>query len=138
MLTTSLAVQYEFDAASPCYRIQVGQVRYRIGPDPASQTWTRERDMVWELISSLTLWFLWRARCSRVFEDRQEPPAETVRAIWLDLVHTLRGQYSQLRTPRSQRHFRYQWWEGLLYTNSSSGLRWQYRPPLWLFPPPIV
>ena len=89
--TIGPTLRYEFDAASPCYKIQAGQVRLRTGLDPTSRTWTWERDIVWELISNMTLWFIWRAPCFSVFEDRQEPPAETIWSIWLELVHTLRG-----------------------------------------------
>ena len=97
-----------------------------------------QRNQVWELISSLSLWFTWHVLCTRVFEGRQEPLAETIWAIWLELVHTLWGHYSQLQPARSRRRFLFVWREGFLYTISRQGIRWQYRPPVWLFPPRIV
>ena len=132
------ALQYETSADSPSYSARVGQVRRLQAPPGRSGRWTGQRDRAWELISSLTLWFTWRARCTRVFEGRQEPPAETVRAMWLELIHTLRGQYDQLRSERRRRAFFVTWREGLFYHRSSAAIRWHYRPRVWLFPPPIV
>ena len=89
--TSGPALQFEADPGSPRYRIQAGQVHRQSGPFSASRVWTGQRDQVWELINSLSLWFTWRARCTTVFEGRQEPPTETVWAIWLEHVHILRG-----------------------------------------------
>ena len=38
-----------------------------------------DSDPRWALISSLGLWFTWRARCRRIFESRPIPPAETLK-----------------------------------------------------------
>eukprot|EP00250_Pteridium_aquilinum_P028273 c36882_g1_i1 orf=333-566(+) len=60
-------------------------------PDFSTTTWGREHDPRWELIGSLTMWFIWRAQCCRLFESRVVPPAETIRNLWLKLIHMLRG-----------------------------------------------
>ena len=62
---------------------------------PRSATWTGT--CKWELIKSLGLGFVWRARCRRIFEARSVPTAETIRDFWVELIHTLPGQYEQLQ-----------------------------------------
>lgn len=92
------------------------------------------------MIGSLATWFIWRARCRQVFEGRAVPPAETVRDFWLELIHTLRGQYERLqgtsdRMVRARFAFLQLWGKEPFYLQHSG--RWQYQPPVWLFPPPI-
>ena len=55
------------------------------------------RDPRWELIGSFGLWFVWRAQCRQIFEGRTIPPAETVRNLLVELIHTLRRQYREIR-----------------------------------------
>ena len=55
-----------------------------------------DSDPRWALISSLGLWFTWRARCRRIFEGRPIPPAETLRDFWVELIHMLREQYDRI------------------------------------------
>ena len=99
------------------------------------------RDPHWELISSLALWFVWRARCRRVFEDRVVPPAETIRDFWLELIHTLRGQFDRMqgesdRAGRRREAFLRLWGHPPFCSLLGGTVRWCYRPPVWLFPPP--
>ena len=56
-----------------------------------ASTESRDGDPRWELISSLTMWFVWRARCRWIFDQRVIAPAEMIRDLWLELIHTLRG-----------------------------------------------
>jgi hypothetical protein len=37
------------------------------------------------MVSSLTIWFIWKVRCKEVLEEKNEPPAKT------ELIHTLMG-----------------------------------------------
>ena len=67
------ALGYESEASSLAIHFARGQPRAFPSPDFSTTLWTQERDLCWELLSSLTLWFIWRARCFRVFEGRLEP-----------------------------------------------------------------
>ncbi|KAI5058305.1 hypothetical protein GOP47_0026475 [Adiantum capillus-veneris] len=101
-----------------------------------------EREECWELISGLTLWFIWRARCFRIFEARPVPPAETVRDFWLEPIHTLRGQLEGLQGSSDHMRERREaflrlWRPGPFFTIVQGVLRWHYCPYVWLFPPPI-
>ena len=83
------ALGYETEADSVSFQCERFQLRRVPTPDPSAFIGGGERDLRWELISSLALWFVWRARCRRVFEGRSVPPAETLRDFWLELIHTL-------------------------------------------------
>lgn len=90
------------------------------------------------------MWFIWRARCYRTFEGRLEPPDVTVRSIWQELIHTLRGQLDRMqgsseRAEQRRQAFHRTWEAGPVYSRRrGEGVSWHYRPPVWLFPPPIV
>ena len=72
------ALAYEAEPGSLAIRLHTGQPRHYpfSGTEPLPTS--SERDLRWELLSSLTLWFVWRTRCHRVFEGQLEPPAVTV------------------------------------------------------------
>ena len=137
------ALAYETEAGSLAVRLHSGQPRLYpfSGTEPLPTS--SERDLRWELVSSLTLWFVWCARCHRVFEGQLEPSAVTVRAIWLELIHTLRGQLDRIqgsseKAERRRQAFHQTWQAGPFYTLQPGRVCWHYRPPVWLFPPPIV
>ncbi|KAH7434029.1 hypothetical protein KP509_07G097800 [Ceratopteris richardii] len=51
----------------------------------------------WELLSGITMWTIWKNRCTKVFEGKETPPVEAIKAIWLDMVYTLRGQLEEIK-----------------------------------------
>ena len=53
--------------------------------------------VVWELLSITTMWFLWTARCSKAFDNIMVHPVEIVRNVWMQMVHTLKGQYDEIK-----------------------------------------
>ena len=55
------------------------------------------KDECWEIICTITMWQIWKARCQKVFQDVTIPPAEIVAAIWEDIIHTLKGQYGAIK-----------------------------------------
>ena len=100
-----------------------------------------DSDPRWALISSLGLWFTWRAHCRWIFEGRPIPPAETLRDFWIELIHTLRGQYDRIQGNSDEmlrRRFAFlqQWGKAPLCSSTTGTIRWHYRPLVWLFPPP--
>ena len=51
----------------------------------------------WEHLSSTTMWYIWKAHCTYYFKDIVVSLAETIGAIWKDLIMTLSGQYDFLQ-----------------------------------------
>ena len=77
---STMAGSYEASTEEVCLQIQRGRVL--VAPRTLEELAVddgEECDLRWELISSLSLWFVWRAWCRRIFEGRAVPPAETVR-----------------------------------------------------------
>ena len=98
---------------------------------------------IWELLSSTTMWFIWKARCKKVFKGSKTPPAETVSAIWLELVLTLRSQFESIIgdsdvAEQRRLHFHKTWTPTPFYFWRESTITWKYHPPRWIFPPPIT
>ena len=134
------ALRYETEISSQAIIARGGRTFTGPVPDLATHPWTTERDRRWELIGSLAVWFIWRSRCRQVFEGIAVPPAETIRDFWLELIHTLRGQYERLQgssdsMERARFAFLQLWGKEPFYIQRSR--RWQYQPPVWLYPPPI-
>ena len=135
------AVRYETKRDSMALELRQGQLFPTQVPGPLQATSAEERDLQWELVSSLALWFVWRARCRRIFDGRAVPPAETIRDFWQELIHTLRGQLegmqgdTEIRIQR-RRAFVRLWRKGPFFSESQGSILWQYRPPVWLFSPP--
>ena len=48
---------------------------------------------MWEILISIVVYHIWKVRCSLIFHQLKTPPAEVVSSIWLDIVHTLKGQW---------------------------------------------
>ena len=61
-------------------------------------TCSKDSDHLWELLNLATMWFIWKAQCIKVFEEREVPPVDSVVVIWNKLVSTLRGQYDEYDT----------------------------------------
>ena len=53
----------------------------------------KEIQPLWEILNSTTAYYIWKARCSLVFHQVRASPIELVKRIWLDMIHTLKGQY---------------------------------------------
>jgi hypothetical protein len=45
---------------------------------------------LWELLTNLSLWVIWKARNIAQFDNKQTPPLESVQGIRSELIHTLR------------------------------------------------
>ena len=69
---------YETEADSFALEVRQGQVFPIQVPDFSTKPTRADRNLRWELINSLALWFVWRARCTRIFEQWTVPPAETI------------------------------------------------------------
>ena len=48
---------------------------------------------LWILLSSCTIWHIWKARCQRLFDNIIFQPIKVVLSIWQEMVATLRARY---------------------------------------------
>ena len=48
------------------------------------------------LLSSITIWSIWKARFLKEFENKNLPILEFVKDIWLKIIHMLTGQYHNI------------------------------------------
>ena len=54
---------------------------------------------LWELLSSLTLWVIWKARNIALFDSKQTPHVESIQEFCSDLILTLKGQFDAFQGP---------------------------------------
>ena len=54
------------------------------------------RDLRFVTISSMTLWVIWKVRCSHILSAQPSSLTDTLREIWSVLLHTLRSQWDTL------------------------------------------
>ena len=97
--------------------------------------------MVWETISSVTLWVLWTSICRRIFQQIQWNVVEVVKETWVTLVHTLKAEYDAIKGDsnvvfRKQEVFKNRWERMKVFCMANGCIRLRYDPPLWVFPPP--
>ena len=52
---------------------------------------------VWELLCTTTMCFIWTARCAKVFGNTSGYPMESVGNVWMQMVHTLKGWYEEIK-----------------------------------------
>ena len=89
----------------PSIYIDLTRIGYRLdGPQPRSSTISSHYDTMKiryderrNLINACTLWHIWRRRCTTCFDNFVEPAVETIKAIWCDLLHTLKGQFDSIQ-----------------------------------------
>ena len=53
----------------------------------------KEVQLLWEILSSTTAYYIWKGRCSLIFHQVRVSSTKLVYSIWLDMVHTLKGQW---------------------------------------------
>ena len=86
--STLLKESFQYDYTKDFYAIQVAHPRIK-KISMAGKYYvacSNESDHLWELLSSTTMWFIWKAWCMMMFEGRELPPVESVVAIWNELV----------------------------------------------------
>ena len=93
-----------------------------------------QNGVVWEMISSITIWVLWTSRCRRIFQQIQWNVVDVVKEIWVTLVHTLKGEYDAIKCDsdvvfRKQEGFKKRWERMKVFCMVNGGIRWRYRPP---------
>ena len=99
------------------------------------------RCYVWQIVSSLALWVLWKARCSKLYNDEQIHVVDQVKTFWELVIHTVKGEYDSYKgygnkANRKRRRIRRVWASIPIMLNAGDDVKWNYVPPRWLFPPP--
>ena len=49
------------------------------------------------VVMHTTMWFIWTTRCCKVFGNITIHPVESVRNVWMQMVHTLKGRYDEIK-----------------------------------------
>ena len=88
----------------------------------------------WDMVNSHNFWFAGKVR------GKKGPPVGTVIQIWLEIAHTLRGQYDAIRGSlhkaiRKRLAFQKVWQHSPFYTLQLEEKQWQYAQQKQLFPP---
>ena len=77
-----------FNADSWCYvcmRGKIAKIRFERGLQSASPRFPE----IWMLIAGFTLWYVWKARCLKVFQDLVRPSHELIMDIWFPIISCL-------------------------------------------------
>ena len=82
-----------------CTRGKIVKIRFERGLQPASPRFPE----IWMLIAGFTLWYIWKARCLKVFQGTVRPPEEVIMDIWFTLISCLRGQLDEVFQPLQRR-----------------------------------
>ena len=99
---------------------------------------------VWKLLCTTTMWFIWIVRCSKVFDSTIVHPVESVRNVSMQMVHTLKGQYDEIKGETDDavlQHLEFiaYWKKCPFLTLQNARPMWCLAPSVhWLFPPPIT
>ena len=106
-------------------------------PDSTQEDLDLDREPIFAVIASITLWCIWKARCSHVLSNEPSTTQETLGIIWTELIHTLRSQYdSSTGSSRAAEERRFSfirtWGRSSLFFEFSGGsIHWHYPPPHW-------
>ncbi|KAH7287092.1 hypothetical protein KP509_32G037900 [Ceratopteris richardii] len=69
------------------------------------QSYKEEVAVWWKLLNGITMWTIWKNRCTKVFEGKETPPVEAIKAIWLDMVYTLQVSSKKLKEIQLQQYY---------------------------------
>ena len=94
------------------------------------------------IVSSLSLWVLWKARCSKLYNDEDIHVVDQVKSFWNLLVHSVKGEYDRYKgygntAIQKRKRLRRVWLAIPIMLDAGMEVRWNYVPPRWLFPPPV-
>ena len=89
------------------------------------------------------MWYIWKARCTEVFEGISTPPVESVTGIWNELMLALKGKNDMINGDtdaaiRQCLDFHAIWKKGQFYHLHQGKMVWKCIPPKWLFRPRIT
>ena len=94
---SGLSFNYEMESTSHVIFFRNGQLMLALTISCGQQKVCTVKDECWEIICIITMWQIWKACYQKVFQDITIPLAEIVAAIWEDIIHTLKGQYRDIK-----------------------------------------
>ena len=102
---------------------------------------TTQEEEQWRIINSIIAWFIWKRRCRYAFEELKTPPTETLMDLWVELLHSLKGQFEEIKGEldysMKRREAFFKCWDNFhLYSRNGRVIRW--KSPRWLFAPSIM
>ena len=106
-------------------------------PTLASQGDPQIRDIVFSTIASITLWFVWKAKCSHILGSGPATTTDTLTGIWLELIYSLWSRWDRAigssREAEVRRHSFIRRWarSDIFFTFSQGHIQWMYSPPQW-------
>ena len=95
------------------------------------------RDLRFVTISFITLWVMWKVRCSHILSVQPSSLTDTLWEIWSVLLHTLRSQWDTSRGSSRAAEERCKGFLSLwartsvLFGLAGGGITWHYAPPMW-------
>ena len=56
-----------------------------------------DKPQIWQLVSTITIWYIWKARCLKVFQNVTKRHAQIISGIWIEIVANVRGSLDNLK-----------------------------------------
>ena len=99
--------------------------------NPQIQT---DKPQIWQLISSITNWYIWKARRLKVFQNVTERSTQIISGIWIEIVHNLRGLLDSIKGNTHQAELKrlefYAIYDiGIFYRRLFDKVEWFYLAP---------
>ena len=131
---------YEQEDVADAIVMRHGLMEKKLIPlNPQIQT---DKPQIWQLVSSITIWYIWKARCLKVFQNVIERPTQIISGIWIEIVHNLRGLLDSIKGNTHQAdlkrlEFHAIWDIGIFYRRYFGKVEWFYSTPKCLFKPVV-
>ena len=104
--------------------------------NPQIQT---DKPQLWQSGSSITIWYIWKARCLKVFQNVIERPAQIISGIWIEIVHNLKGLLDSIKGNTHQAELKHVEFHAIwvCYRQFFDKVEWFYSTPKYLFKPMV-
>ena len=56
-----------------------------------------DKPQIGQLVSSITIWYIWKAQCLKVSQNMTERPSQINSGIWIGIVHNLIGLLDSIK-----------------------------------------
>ena len=86
------------------------------------------------MVSSITIWYIWKAKCLKVFQNVTERLAQIISGVWTEIVHNLRGSLDNIKGNTQRAEFQRLEFhaihdKGIFYRQISEQVEWFYSTP---------
>ena len=101
-----------------------------------------DKPQIGQLVSSITISYIWKAQCLKVSQNVTERPAQIIYGIWTEIVHNLGGYFDNIKgnmqqVELKQLEFHVTWDRGIFYRRICDKVVWFYSTPKYLFRPTV-